>query len=268
MAARGGRALATIPDKSPKYGPRTSVKLLLEHYYLTHGASEEDKTERTACILGHLKQLDIFSADGWSRTPVSQLEQNGIPFALISYINETLLLPNFKYSEKVRFLEKYAPAYSLARSIIQLAETVDSDWRLDRKDCDSICHNYQRMAELSMKFMLHHWGQDFVYSKKVKVTYPTKKNDKIWLTHKLDDLAKMVQLSQICVELYDEPAFKRINECAADTLYDSNEGKLISCTEFYELATNKVDPYLLTLWSIAEKEPMRWPSFRRDEAAR
>jgi hypothetical protein len=64
-----------------------------------------------------------------------------------------LLLPAFKYADKVAFLDTddHRQKYNEPKTILQHALDVDNNWVLDRPDCESVCLNYQIVVELTQK---------------------------------------------------------------------------------------------------------------------
>ena len=158
-----------------------------------------------------------------------------------------------------------------AMTVVQCAQQVDDGWVLTRKDCDVLCHNYQRMVEWTMKCMLQGWNTKddsriFRDAKKYQVTitsYTTpgrKQQHSFWVRyptqHNLYTLGKVVSDETSFQLVGDSIALNRITMCASSTMGGEEVlGDRISCHEFFDQAQH-VDPYLLEAWKFMKNTPL------------
>ena len=116
---------------------------------------------------------------------------------------------------------------------MQHAQNVDNDWVLTRKNCESLCVNYQIVVELTQKYYLRRWTH----------------NGKPLKTHKLVDLAKEIQrvnISKHVIASFPKDSLEFVTQCGEHTKYN---GIRIVCTTFYG-HTELVDPYAESLWDV------------------
>jgi hypothetical protein len=147
-------------------------------------------------------------------------------------------------------------------TILQEAEIVDDSWVLTRKDCDSLCHNYQRMVELTLKALLEGWRRD---NPKVKhfltATNPVTKEDQKYKYYKrYENTRDLVALADVAAAhvpgfggaMPPRDALHVITTCAQDTTYGTaytTHPRRISCHDFFVTA-QRVDPFLLACWNF------------------
>ena len=225
----------------------------------------------------YAKKLDPFriaTAVNWLELPDTDkqaIKLAGLPEAVINDLNKAvrqgLLLPAFKYYDEVKFMEDHlikmpsTAVHDEAMTVVQCAQQVDDGWVLTRKDCDVLCHNYQRMVEWTMKCTLQGWNTKgdsriFRNPKKYQVTitsYTTpgrKKQHSFWVRyptqHNLYTLGNSVS---------DETSFKLVGDSIAlDRITMCAMGDRISCREFFDHAQH-VDPYLLAAWQFMKNTP-------------
>ena len=143
------------PDKLPPFSPKKSIGEVLAHIYKD---VPEVPTDHVPSMKKLLINAKVFTAYNWqmlSDADKADIKKAGLPAAVINDLNDAvrvgLLLPAFKYAEKVAFLEPLAPHLkgkidNEARTIAQHATQVDEGWNLMSKNCEALCFNYQIMA--------------------------------------------------------------------------------------------------------------------------
>ena len=155
-------------------------------------------------------------------------------------------------------------------TVLQCAQVVDDAWVLTRKDCDVLCHNYQRMVEWTLKCLLQGWnnkGDSVLFrqanAKKYHVTisvFPTpgskKQQHSFWVRypteHNLYTLENAVARETSFQQRADSVSLNRITMCVSSTMGGKETlGDRISCHEFFIHAQN-VDPYILQAWKFME----------------
>jgi hypothetical protein len=261
---------------------------------------DKDKWEAN---LAHLSQQQISTAADWlntSKKVKAGLEKAGLPESVINSLDDAvrtgLLMPAFKYVERVQFLrEKPYVSCGESLSIIQLAQTVDDSWVLTRKDCDALCLNYARMMELLLKLVIEKHNtlpdthfQGLMQSKKTryKVVHtikPQGEEPRHFLkrfppTHNLFELVVLVEEVTSFVPATEtrQAALDAVTNCAGGVvIYDGEEGdsveevhmgmSRIACGDFYE-ATQSIDILFLDLLkflqdntsSVTRQLPRQW----------
>jgi hypothetical protein len=233
-----------------------------------------------------LQRFSIRTVEEWhnlSDADKQDVKTAGIPQAVINDLNTNvrrgLLLPEFKFAEKAAFLsdKKYAGIRDEAKSLLQYALLIDDAWVLTRTECDALCHNYQRMVELTLKAVLQGWhngtdikikhfdqGTDsegkpckFFYWKRYKSTHD--------LVHLAEEVKKHTQFRNTATPA--EKNLKRITECAGDTTYgstDESQGsgifKRISCADFADHA-EPISKYIVKIWEDMEQSVLKHSTF-------
>jgi hypothetical protein len=185
------------------------------------------------------------------------------------------MMPEFKYAAKVDFLEELRHEHPSikdeALTVMELAQTVDSDWTLDRTHCDVLCHFYQRFAELLFKMTLEGWARDdekfphHVFTRKRvegtdEARYTTS-NHKFWFkkrfkaTHSLSKLQESIQTRTDFAMVTSDESLQRIGNCAADTMYgEDNFMTRISCADFF-FHSSVLDEYIMDLLDFIKTTP-------------
>ena len=123
--------------------------------------------------------------------------------------------------------------YNEVPTILQHAQNVDNDWVLTRKNCESLCVNYQIVVELTQKYYLRRWTPNGHHLK----------------THKLVELAKEIErvnIRQHVIASFPRYSLEFVTQCGEHTKY---KGIRIVCTTFYG-HTEVVDPYVASLWNV------------------
>ena len=233
-----------------------------------------------------LQRFSITTVGQWQDLPNDRkqmLEDAGLPYPVISDLNKAvrrgLLLPEFKFAEKVAFLKdkKYDAIRDEAQSLLEFAQLIDDGWVLTRTECNALCHSYQRMVELTLKAVLQGWhngtdtkikhfdhGTDpegepckFFYWKRYKSTHD--------LVHLAEEVKRHTQFGNIATPA--EKNLKRITECAGDTTYgstDESQGsgifKRISCTDFFDHA-EPISKYIVDIWEDMEQSVLKHSTF-------
>jgi len=205
----------------------------------------------------------ILTAEDWLALPQrikDDLESSGLPFSVINSINRTvhvgLLLPEFKYADKVSFMEasEHKDTHQEALTIWDHASIVDASWILSRTSCQTLCENYQEMVELSQKYFLKRFSTQLYKGKGLykgmNAPYP--------MTHdllKLHDVIRKDCPSDIVPPTCNTRALNDITLCGEESKYS---GARITCENFYDITSRHGDPYLLELWSaIKTYKPLR-----------
>ena len=224
-----------------------------------------DSTEEKNVFMNVLNKSFVKSAKNWlelSKASKIKLESNGLPENVINDLNSAvhsgLLLPEFKYADKVNFLETENHLdHKEAHTVWGHAAAVDSIWsmwNLNRTDCNALCENYQEMVELTQKYFLKRYSNVFHKGKKahnVDMDMSPNAGSLYPATHHLDKLQYIIRIEcpSLAPPLCNSVSLKTITKCGEESKY---MGEYITCNAFYSIVTNDVDPYLFHLWNTIQ----------------
>ena len=208
--------------------------------------------------MGHLKKYLIATAANWqmlSDADNADIKKAGLPAAVINDLNDAvrvdLLLPAFKYADKVEFLkEGDHMTHPEVKSIIEYAFGVDAKWILDRTECQSLCEEIRAMVELTQKYRLKRWSRFESTNRNGVTTFFPHSHYLVTLHNALRSNIPTGMSLAGC----PPSALVYISQCGEFTRF---EGAIITCSELFE-HMRVVDPYLFDLWNGMQRySPVR-----------
>ena len=234
------------PDKLPPFSPKKRIGEVLKECreFDTHAEIEDYKNK--------LDKFRVRTAVDWHKLPDAEKEaikKDGLHQTVITSLNDAvrvgLLLPAFKYADKVAFLkEGDHHEHDEVQSIIAYAYGVDAKWILERTECQTLCEEIRAMLELTQKDRLKRWSlyacDDGPFPK----------------THNLSSLHKILRQNiplGMSVAGCPHSSLRYVTQCGEFTRY---KGAIITCSELFE-HMKYVDPYVLNLWKGMQTAPVR-----------
>lgn len=253
MMASDIKILSSFRIFTPKDWTRISAptKKKLEEKGLPESiiAALDEKIGKTPLEI--IQDASVYNAENWQYLPDSDkdiFKAKGVSSSIITGLNQAvrvgLLLPSFKFLDKVKFLdcEEHIHSHQEALTLWDHAFAVDELWHLDRASCQTLCENYQEMLEITMKYYIKRYSNNIFKGGR---PYPK--------GHHLEILQEEMQHAcDKAPRLCSPDALRTITKCGEDSKY---EGAQISCADFYEITQKHTDAFFLEMVERIRDEP-------------